>query len=99
MTQQAAPVGRGPKKRRTYDAAFKAEALRLASESRSTRAAARQLGIREKLLYHWQAAEQVGSAEVARDPQVKALRAANKRLAQEVKILKKALAIFSQPIP
>ena len=33
-----------PDKRRKYDEAFKAEALRLASESRSTQAAARQLG-------------------------------------------------------
>jgi transposase len=34
-----------PDKRRKYDDAFKAEALRLASESRSTQAAAQQLGI------------------------------------------------------
>lgn len=34
-----------PDKRRKFDEAFKAEALRLASESRSTQAAARQLGI------------------------------------------------------
>lgn len=36
-----------PDKRRKYDDAFKTEALRLARESRSTRAAARQLGISE----------------------------------------------------
>ena len=34
-----------PDKRRKYDDAFKAEALRLASESRSTQAAAQQLGL------------------------------------------------------
>jgi transposase len=34
---------------------------------------------------------EVGSVEVARDPEVRALRAANKRLAQELDILKKAL--------
>lgn len=39
-----------PDKRRKYDDAFKTEALRLAGESRSTRAAARQLGISERLL-------------------------------------------------
>ncbi len=33
-----------PDKRRKYNEAFKAEALRLADESRSTQAAARQLG-------------------------------------------------------
>ena len=37
--------GASPDKRRKYDEAFKAEALRLAGESRSTQAAARQLGI------------------------------------------------------
>ncbi|GAB3879041.1 hypothetical protein GCM10028824_41770 [Hymenobacter segetis] len=42
---------------------------------------------------------EVGSEEVARDPEVRALRAANKRLAQELDILKKALAIFAQPTP
>ena len=42
---QTKPSGASPDKRRKYEAAFKAEALRLASESRSTQAAARQLGI------------------------------------------------------
>ena len=46
----------GPDKRRKYDDAFKAEALRLASESRSTQAVAQQLGISPKLLYLWQQA-------------------------------------------
>ncbi|MGI4741275.1 MAG: transposase [Janthinobacterium lividum] len=46
--------GPSPDKRSKYDEAFKAEALRLASESRSTQAAARQLGISPKLLYRWQ---------------------------------------------
>ena len=45
-----------PRKRRRYDDAFRAEALRLAGESRSTQAAARQLGISPKLLYKWQKA-------------------------------------------
>ena len=38
-------------KRRRYDAAFCAEALRLAAESRSPPAAARALNIRPELLY------------------------------------------------
>ena len=69
--------GSSPDKRRKYDEAFKAEALRLAAESRSTQAAARQLGISPKLLYRWQQAQVVagvGSVEVARDPEVRALR-------------------------
>ena len=36
--------GASPDKRHKYDEAFKAEALRLAGESRSTQAAAQQLG-------------------------------------------------------
>ena len=47
-----------PTKRRRYDAAFRAEALRLASESRSTQAAARALNINPKRLYQWQKAAQ-----------------------------------------
>ena len=85
--------GVSPDKRRTYDEAFKAEALRLAGESRSTQAAARQLGrtrqlgISPKLLYRWQQAQlvaEVGSEEVARDPEVHALRARLKRAEQEL---------------
>ena len=87
--------GTSPDKRRKYDEAFKAEALRLASESRSTQAAARQLGISPKLLYRWQQAQlvaEVCSEEVARDPEVRALRARLKRAEQELDILKNALA-------
>lgn len=46
--------GASPDQRRKYDEAFKGKALRLASESRSTQAAARELGISPKLLYRWQ---------------------------------------------
>lgn len=41
-------------KRRRYDVAFQAEALRLAGESRSTQAAARALNIDPKRIYQWQ---------------------------------------------
>jgi transposase len=92
--------GTSPDKRRKYDEAFKTEALRLAGERRSTQAAARQLGISPRLLYRWQQAQfvaEVGSEEVARDPEVRALRARLKRAEQELDILKKALVIFGQP--
>ena len=46
--------GASPDKRRKYDEAFEAEALRLANESRSTQAATRQLGISPMLLHRWQ---------------------------------------------
>jgi transposase len=87
-----------PDKRRRYDAAFKAEALRIVSESRSTQAAARTLNSSPKLLYKWQ---QEALPALPTDPveaaEVRQLRAANKRLAQELEILKKAIAIFSTP--
>ena len=83
-------------KRRRYDAAFRAEALRLAGESRSTQAAARALNISPKLLYKWQkeALTPVAAARgAALDPvtaaKVRQLRAANRRQAQELEILKK----------
>ena len=47
-----------PMKRPRYDAAFRAEALRLASESRSALAAARALNIDPKRIYAWQKAAQ-----------------------------------------
>lgn len=97
-----------PDKRRKYDEAFKAEALRLASESCSKQAAAQQLGISPKLFYRWQQAQlvaEVGSEEVARDPEVRALRARLKRAEQELDMLKKALVSncltrsIAQPTP
>ena len=81
-----------PGKRRKYDEAFTTEALRLARESRSTRAAACQPGISEKLLYSWQQAQavaQAGSVEQAQDPAYRALRAENQRVERELAILKK----------
>jgi len=74
----------------------------LASESRSTQAAARQLGISPKLPRRWQQAQlvaEVGSEEVARDPEVRALRACLKRAEQELAILIEALLIFSRETP
>ena len=47
-----------PDNRRTYDAAFRTEALRLAAQSRSAQAAARALNIDPKRIYQWQKAAQ-----------------------------------------
>jgi transposase len=91
-----------PTKRCSYDAAFRAEALRLASESRSTQAAARALNISPKLVYKWQQAAQTPAAVAAArgaelDPttaaELRQLRALARRQAQELEILKKAIAI------
>ena len=92
-----------PSKRRRYDAAFRTEALRLAGESRSTQAAARALNIDPKRLYRWQkealapvAAARGAELDPATAAELRQLRAANRRQAQELDILKKAIAIFSQ---
>ena len=77
-----------PTKRPRYDAAFRAEALRLASESRSTLVAARALNIDPSRLYAWQKAAQLPlPADSAEAAEVRALRAANKRGTQELDIL------------
>lgn len=89
-----------PDKRRKYDAAFRAEALRVVGESRSTPAAARALKLDPKLLYKWQRdAQPALPADPAEAAEVRQLRAANRRLAQELDILKKAIAIFSTTPP
>ncbi|QKG59236.1 transposase (plasmid) [Hymenobacter sp. BRD128] len=92
-----------PAKRRRYDAAFRAEALRLAAESRSTQAAARALNIDPKRIYKWQkealtpvAAARGAELDPATAAELRQLRAANRRQAQELEILKKAIIIFSQ---
>ena len=92
-----------PDKRRRYDAVFRAEALRLAAQSRSTQAAARALNIDPKHLYQWQKAAQTPVAAAlgaALDPataaELRQLRALARRQAQELGILKKAIALFSQ---
>ena len=88
-----------PAKRRRYDAAFRAEALRLASESRSTQAAARALNIDPKRLYKWQkealtpmAPARGAELDPATAAELRQLRAANRRQAQELEISKKAIA-------
>ena len=75
-----------PSKRRRYDAAFRAEALRLAGESRSTQAAARALNIDPKRRYKWQkealtpvAAARGAELDPAAAAELRQLRAANRR--------------------
>ena len=77
--------------------------MRLAGESRSTQAAARALNIDPKRLYKWQkeALTPVAAARGAElDPtaaaELRQLRAANRRQAQELEVLQEAIAIFSQ---
>ena len=83
-----------PDGRCKYDDAFKTEALRLASDSRSTQAAAQQLGISPKLLRRWQQVQLM--AEVG-GVIVHALRGRLKRFEQEFDMLKGILVIFGPP--
>ena len=87
-----------PDNRRTYDAAFRAEALRLAGQSCSTQAAARALNIDPKRTYQWQKSAQTPVAAAlgaALDPataaELRQRRAANRRQAQELDMLKRAI--------
>ena len=81
---------------RTYDAVFRAAALRLADPSRSIQAAARALNIDPKRLYQWQKAAQAPVAAAlgaALNPATATeLRTANRWQAQKLDILKKAIA-------
>lgn len=98
-------------KHRRYDAAFRAEALRLASESRSTQAATRALHIDPKRLHKWQkegltpvAAARGAELDPATAAELRQLRTANRRQAQELKILKKPSPSFrrhrtNEPLP
>ena len=91
-----------PSKRRRYDAAFRAEAMRLAGESRSTQAAARALNIDPKRLSKWQkealmpvAAAHGAALDPATAAELRQLRTANRWQAQELDMLEKVIAIFS----
>ena len=77
--------------------------LRMAGESRSTQAAAYALNIEPKYLCKWQkealtpvAAARGAALGPTTAAELRQLRAANRRQAQELDILKKAIAIFSQ---
>ena len=90
-------------KRPRYDASFRAEALRLAEQNRSTQAAAHALNVNPKLLYKWQkealtpiAAACGAELAPATAAELRHLRALSQRQARELVILKKAIVIFPQ---
>ena len=96
----------GTGKRRHFDAAFKAEAVRLVTEGGLTQAqAARQLGIEAKRISHWKQQLQThGMPERAfpgagydHDAEVARLRREVANLRMERDILKKAALIFAEP--
>ncbi len=88
-----------PGNRHPYDAAFRAEALRLAAQSRSTHVAARALHTDPKRLYQWQKAVQTPVAAAlgaALDPataaELRQLWVLARRQAQGLEVLKNAIA-------
>ena len=93
-----------PTKRRKFTKEFKLEAVRLSKQPGMTVVqAARDLGIRVKLLYRWRSefAETPNEAfrghgrRRARDEELERLRRENERLRMEREILKKATAFFA----
>ena len=93
------------KKRRTYTAEFKREALALVREKGySVAEAARSLGIHENLLRCWKRAHDEQGEDAfpgngrlpAVEEELRRLRAENKRLLVEREILKKAAAFFAR---
>ena len=93
-------------KQREYTAEFKREAVKLLETSGKPGAQiARDLGISDSVLYHWRKrlAEQGEQAfpgkghQTPAEEELRQLRLENERLRQERDILKKAIAIFSQP--
>jgi transposase len=92
-------------KRRQFDAAFKAEAVRLVTQGGLTQAqAARQLGLEAKRISHWKKQlQQHSTPESAfpgqgheHDAELARLRRENALLRMERDILKKAALIFAE---
>ena len=88
--------------RRTFTKEFKLDALRLA-EVKGVTAASRELGIKDTVLYYWrkkfkeegiQAFPGKGKVK-PEDEELHRLRKENKRLAEEIQILKKAAIYFA----
>ena len=95
------------KKRQYFTKEFKLEAVRLLeSGEKSGTDIARELGVRRNMLYKWQtefaakgesAFKGPGRKKISPDS-VEALERENKRLREEVEILKKAAAYFARDL-
>lgn len=86
------------KRRRSYDADFKKNALQLMADGRSARSVAEALGIHESLLHKWKRkTSKTKEAKVSEESEeIKQLRKRVAELEMERDILKKALSIFSR---
>lgn len=84
-----------------YSQEFKEEAVRLAEESGNKSQVARDLGIHTSVLGRWRRELQTSGKRAfpgkgkPRDEEMTQLKKENRRLQQEVEILKKAVGIFS----
>ena len=87
-----------PKKRRSYDAEFKSNVLKMHDDGRSVPSLAASFGINENLIYRWKKeSKQLSLAtKVDEAAELKQLRKQLKEVEQERDILKKALGIFSR---
>ncbi len=91
------------KKRRKYDADFKAEVLKMVASGKPVTEISQALGIGENIIYRWkskqrQVSSQQGKAGQVTDvwQEVDRLREKLRQTELEREILKKALAIFSR---
>ena len=86
--------------RRVYDDELKGEAVQMLLDGQSAEAVVRNLGLSSvSLLYRWKAKliRQDGVAAASLEGRVRQLQEDLRRVERERDILKKALAIFSQP--
>lgn len=87
------------KKRRQYDAEFKANILQLHKDGRTVRSLSESFGIQENIIYRWKKQSKAldSGTDSAVEEELKQVRKQLKEVEQERDILKKALSIFSRP--
>jgi transposase len=91
------------KKRRKYDADFKAEVLKMVASGKPVTEISQALGIGENIIYRWKSKQRQVSSQQSKAGQVAdvwhevdQLREKLRQTELEREILKKALAIFSR---
>ena len=86
------------KKRRSYDAAFKANILKMNADGRTVSSLSASFGVNENIIYRWKKlARKSEHTSPSKDlSEVLELRKEVQSLREERDILKKALAIFSR---
>lgn len=86
------------KKRRSYDAEFKSNILKMHEQGRSVSSLAESFGINENLIYRWKSIAKASSnyADTSVEAENKQLSKELQEVRQERDILKKALGILSR---